>query len=101
MKRPRLLKQFNWRATLMRVVINAAAVTVTALILPNIYFVEVTFWNIVLIAVALGVLNAFVKPIIQFLTLSFIFTTYGLVVVLINDIPFVASLTPLSRPICR
>lgn len=70
----------------MRVVINAAVLAVTALILPNIYFVEVTFWNIVLIAVALGVLNAVVKPIIQFLTLSFIFTTYGLVVVFINAI---------------
>ena len=70
----------------MRVVINAAVLAVTALILPNIYFVEVTFWNIVLIAVALGVLNAVVKPIIQFLTLSFIFATYGLVVVFINAI---------------
>jgi len=86
MKQPKIIKQFNWRAALMRVVINAAVLAATALILPNIYFVEVTVWNILFISIALGILNAFVKPIIQFLTLSFIFTTYGLVVVLINAI---------------
>ena len=86
MKRPQFIKEFNWRVALMRVVINAAVLALTALILPNIYFVEVTVWNILFISIALGVLNAFIKPIIQFLTLSFIFTTYGLVVVLINAI---------------
>jgi hypothetical protein len=35
-------------------------------------------------ALALGVLNAFVKPIVQFLTFRFIFASYGLIVVLIN-----------------
>jgi len=84
MKRPQFIKEFNWRVALMRVVINAAILAVTALLLPNIYFVEVTVLNILFVSIALGVLNAVVKPIIQFLTLSFIFTTYGLVVVLIN-----------------
>ena len=37
-------------------------------------------------AVALGILNAFVKPIVQFLTLPFIFATYGFVIVVINTI---------------
>jgi len=86
MKRPQFIKEFNWRVALIRVVINAAVLALTALILPNIYFVEATVWNILFISIALGILNAFVKPIIQFLTLSFIFTTYGLVVVLINAI---------------
>jgi putative membrane protein len=86
MKRPPFIKQFNWRVALMRVVINAAVLAATALILPNIYFVEVTVWNILFVSIVLGILNAVVKPIIQFLTLSFIFTTYGLVVVLINAI---------------
>ncbi len=86
MKKFPFIKQFNWRALLMRVLINAAALTVIALILPNIRFIEITVWNILFIAIALGVLNAIIKPILQFLTLSFIFTTYGLVVVLINAV---------------
>ena len=33
-----------------------------------------------------GLLNAFVKPIIQFLTLSLLFVTYGLVIIFINTL---------------
>jgi len=68
----------------MRVLINTAALAFTALLLPNVYFVDPTIWSLLFISITLGILNAFVKPVIQFLTLSFIFTTYGLVVVLIN-----------------
>ena len=86
MKRFPLLKHFNWRALLVRILINAAVLTVTALILPNVSFVQITIGNILFVAIALGILNALIKPILQFLTLSFIFTTYGLVVVLINAV---------------
>ncbi|HEY54288.1 MAG TPA: phage holin family protein, partial [Caldilineae bacterium] len=86
MKKPPILKQFNWRALLVRILINAAVLTVTALILPNVSFVQITIGNILFVAIALGILNALIKPILQFLTLSFIFTTYGLVVVLINAV---------------
>ncbi len=79
-------RQFNWRMLLMRIVINALALLITAGLVPNIYFIDRNFRTWLLLAVALGVLNAFVKPIIQFLTLRFIFATYGLVVVLINAI---------------
>jgi hypothetical protein len=34
----------------------------------------------------LGILNALLKPILQFLTLQFIFVTYGLVIVLVNTL---------------
>ena len=86
MKKFPLLKQFNWRALLVRILINATVLAVTALILPNVSFVQVTVGNILFIAIALGILNAVIKPILQFLTLSFIFTTYGVVVVLINAV---------------
>ena len=86
MKKFPLLKQFNWRALLVRILINAVLLAVVALLLPNIYFVEVTVWNMLFMSIALGILNAIIKPILQFLTLSFIFTTYGLVVVLINAV---------------
>ncbi|HSN76343.1 MAG TPA: phage holin family protein [Anaerolineae bacterium] len=79
-------RQFNWRMLLMRIVINALALLITAGLVPNIYFIDRTVTTWLLLAVFLGILNAFVKPIIQFLTLRFIFATYGLVLVLINGI---------------
>jgi len=79
-------RQFNWRMLLMRIVINALALLLTTALVPNIYFIDRTFRTWLLLAIFLGILNAFVKPIIQFLTLRFIFATYGLVVILINGI---------------
>lgn len=79
-------KQFNWRMLLMRIVVNALALLITAGLLPNIEFLERDVRTWLLLALALGVLNALVKPIIQFLTLRFIFATYGVIVALINGI---------------
>ena len=79
-------RQFNWRMLLMRVVVNALALLVTAALLPGISFIDKTVLNWVFLAIFLGILNALIKPIIQFLTLRFIFATYGLVVALINAI---------------
>jgi len=80
----RYLAQFNWRFLLVRIVVNALALAFTAAILPKIYFVDRSIWSWLLMAFMLGVLNALLKPALQFLTLQFIFVTYGLVVVLVN-----------------
>lgn len=79
-------RQFNWRMLLMRIVVNAVALLVTAGLVPKIYFVDRTVVTWLLVAVGLGVLNALIKPVVQFLTLRFIFATYGLVLALINAI---------------
>lgn len=79
-------KHFNWRILLLRIVVNGLALLLTALLVPKIYFVDRRLWVWLILAVAMGILNAVIKPIIQFLTLRFIFATYGLVVVLINAI---------------
>ena len=84
MKLNRLLKQFNWRFLLVRIVVNAIALAITAAIVPKIYFVDKSIWSWLLMAITLGVLNALVKPVLQTLTLQFIFVTFGLVVVLMN-----------------
>jgi putative membrane protein len=84
MKTNRFFKQFNWRFLLVRILVNAIALAVTAAIVPRIYFVDKSIWNWLLMAFMLGVLNALVKPILQVLTLQFIFFTYGLVIVLVN-----------------
>jgi putative membrane protein len=80
----RLRQSFNWRMLLMRVVVNMLALAFTALVVPKIFFVNNSLLAWVIMGVALGILNAVVKPIIQFLTLRFIFVTVGLVLVVIN-----------------
>lgn len=81
-----ILKQFNWRMILVRILINALALILVALLVPKIYFVDKTLLSVLVVALGLGILNALVKPIIQFLTLQFIFVTLGFVVILINTI---------------
>jgi putative membrane protein len=86
MKISRFIQQFNWRFLLVRILMNAIALAITAAITPKIYFVDKTVWSWLLMALMLGVLNALLKPILQFLTLQFIFVTYGLVIVLVNSL---------------
>ncbi len=80
----RIVKQFNWRFLLVRILVNALALDLTALLVPSIYFVDRSIWNWLLMSIVLGLLNALIKPILQYLTLRFIFATFGLVVVLVN-----------------
>jgi putative membrane protein len=82
----RLIEQFNPRFFLVRFLVNAIAVAITAAVTPKIYFVDKSVWSWLLITVMLGLLNALLKPILQFLTLQFIFVTYGLVIVLVNTL---------------
>jgi len=86
MKRSGFFKQFNWRFLLVRILANAIALAVTAAIVPKIYFVDKSALNWLLMAIMLGVLNALVKPVLQFLTLQFLFVTYGLTIVVINAV---------------
>ena len=71
---------------LVRILINAIALVVIALVLPRIRFVDPSLLSILFMAVMLGVLNALVKPFLQFLLLPLIFASYGLVVVLVNTL---------------
>ncbi len=82
----RFIKQFHWRFLLVRILVNAIALAITAAVTPKIYFVDKSVWSWLLMAFMLGVLNALLKPVLQFLTLPFIFVTYGLVVVMVNSL---------------
>ena len=79
-----IVGQYSWRMVLIRVLVNALALILISIILPDLYFVDRRLLNVLFLAVMLGLLNAYIKPLIQFLTLPFIFVTYGLVVVGIN-----------------
>jgi putative membrane protein len=70
----------------MRLAINALALMITALLVPNIYFVDRRPATVLLMAIALGVLNAVVKPIVHFVTLQLIFATYGAIIMLVNAV---------------
>ena len=85
MKMFNLSRSFNWRILLVRILVNAVTLVVLA-ILPGIKFVDPSLGKLLLMALVLGLINAFVKPILQFLTLSFLFVTYGFVLVLINAV---------------
>jgi putative membrane protein len=78
-------RRFRVRPLLVRFVVSALALALTAIIVPNVYMTgdyRILSW--LLISVVFGLLVAFVKPLIQLLLLPFIFVSYGLVVVLIN-----------------
>jgi putative membrane protein len=80
------IRNFNWRILLLRILINAAALFLTAALVPKIYFVDRSLVSLLLLALGLGLLNAFLKPVLQVLTLRFIFASYGLIVILINTL---------------
>ena len=82
-----LPRHFAWRLLLLRFLVNAVSLAFTAIIVPHIYFAgnyRILTW--LLVSAAFGLLNAFVKPLVQVVMLPFMFVSYGLVVVLINAI---------------
>lgn len=79
-------RNYYWRMLIIRLLVNMFALLLTALIVPNIYFVDRRFIVWVVVALGLGIVNTLIKPIIQLLTLQFFFATGGLVVILINGI---------------
>ena len=54
----------------MRVMINGFTIALVALLLPNIQVVDNRIGTYLLLGLGLGLINAFVKPIVQVLTLS-------------------------------
>ncbi|HXV44345.1 MAG TPA: phage holin family protein [Anaerolineae bacterium] len=80
--------QLNWKLALLRIGINGLAIAVIAVLLPGVMVPQPSLRNLLILGVSAGILNAVVKPVVSFLTLPFIFATFGLVVVIINMIMF-------------
>ncbi len=75
---------YNWRLFLVRVLTNGLAVVLTTALVPGL---ELGTWRVgglAVLGLVFGLLNALVKPALQFLALRFLVATYGGVVVLIN-----------------
>lgn len=89
-----------WRVILARVIVNAIAVAVVVLALPGVH--ETTGKPVVgflVLGALFGLINAFVKPAMQFVALPFLLGSMGLVVLVIDVISFwlLDAFTPLLR----
>ena len=79
-------QSLNWKLIVLRISVAAIAIALTVLIVPGIRVPEYVFGTFLILGAAFGLLNAFVKPLIQVITLPLLFVTYGLVVIVINAV---------------
>ncbi len=81
---------WNWKLILMRGLISGTTIVIVILILPGIVAINANerpfLVNFAIVAIVFGLLNAFIKPIIQFVTFPLLFVSYGLVVIVVNAI---------------
>src|SRR5579871_2776991 len=71
---------------LLRVIINAIAIAITASVLPGIHVVNQDLGTLLVIGLVFGIVNALVKPILSVLTCPFIILTLGLFILVINGL---------------
>jgi putative membrane protein len=86
-RRTPLPRHFYWRVVLLRFLINAVALAVTVGVVPQISFAgnhRILTW--LAVSAVFGLLNAFVKPIVQVVMLPLMFVSYGLVILIINAV---------------
>ena len=67
---------------IIKLFLNAIAVVIVAYILPGVHLVD--FWQAVLLAAVLSLLNASVKPLLIFLTIPATIFSLGLFLLVIN-----------------
>jgi putative membrane protein len=81
---------------LLRLVVYAVAIAITAAILPGINVVRDDIGTYIIIAIVFGLLNAILKPILQVLTCPLVLLTLGLFLLVINGLMLwiTASLVP-------
>ncbi len=80
----KITTRWHWKVLFMSLVANMIAVTITAVIIPGITIQLERLYFVALLAVVLGLLNTFIKPILQIITIRLLFTTYGLILVVTN-----------------
>src|SRR5260221_11954822 len=66
---------FNW-------LVSALVIIIAAYILPGVHVVNL--WTALVVALVMGILNLFVKPLLVILTLPFTIITFGLFLLVIN-----------------
>lgn len=71
---------------LLRVIINAIAIAITAKLLAGIHVVNNDLGTLLIIGLIFGIVNALIKPILSVLTCPFIILTLGLFIFVINGL---------------
>ena len=69
---------------IIQILLSAVAVYLSATLLPGVNIKS--FWTAILVAIVLGLLNALVKPVLQFLSFPITILTLGLFLFVINTI---------------
>ena len=67
---------------IIQILILTVAVILTSYLLPGIYVKS--FWSALIVAIILGLLNAFVRPIMVYISIPFTLWTFGLFLFVIN-----------------
>jgi len=70
----------------IRVVINAIAIAITAMVIPNIQVVNNDIGTLLMIGLVFGIVNSLLKPILMFLTCPAVILSLGLFVLVINGV---------------
>jgi ubiquinone biosynthesis protein len=70
----------------VRLLVNAAAIALTIFLFPRIEVLDHSVLTYLILAAVWGLLNAFIKPLVQLITLPLLFATYGLVLIIINTL---------------
>ncbi len=68
---------------ILQTLINAAALYVAVLIVPNLDFIG-EWWKLLLVAFIFGLVNTFLRPVLRILTLPITILTLGLFLLVIN-----------------
>lgn len=68
---------------IFKLLVNALAVYVSALLIPGIVM-EDSYWQAIIVALVLGILNVLVRPILVILTIPITVFTLGLFLLVIN-----------------
>lgn len=85
----RLARRVNWRVAAVRIPANGLALALTAFLLPGIHITTSRpVLGLLLLGAVFGLLNAFVKPALQYLTLPLLLESLGLVVILVDLVVF-------------
>jgi putative membrane protein len=76
----------NGKVLFMSLLVNMVSITITAVIIPGISIQDRQFGYVILLAAVLGLLNTFIKPLLQILTIRLLFVSYGLILIVTNTI---------------
>lgn len=70
----------------LKVIINAAAISMTAWLLPGVTVINNDLGTLLMIGLVFGIVNALIKPILLLLTCPFVLMTLGLFLVVVNGL---------------